>query len=75
MRTGRRPLLRPVLLETGLTICTLRPGFVEQEPVLFDRTLEENIAYGSAKGAPMKDIQESRKSSLPSDFKDHDMTI
>lgn len=34
-------------------------GFVEQEPVLFDRTLEENIAYGSAKGAPMKDIQEA----------------
>ncbi|CAJ1364093.1 unnamed protein product [Effrenium voratum] len=34
-------------------------GFVEQEPVLFDRSLCDNIAYGSAKGAPWKDIEDA----------------
>ncbi|CAE7507577.1 abcB1 [Symbiodinium sp. CCMP2592] len=32
-------------------------GFVEQEPVLFDRKLSDNIAYGSAKGAPREEIE------------------
>ncbi|CAE7375379.1 abcB1 [Symbiodinium natans] len=32
-------------------------GFVEQEPVLFDRSLNDNIAYGSAKGARKADIE------------------
>jgi len=31
-------------------------GFVEQEPVLFDRPLRENIAYGSAASAPLQEI-------------------
>ena len=32
-------------------------GFVEQEPVLFDRPLSDNIAYGSAAGARSTEIQ------------------
>jgi len=31
-------------------------GNVEQEPVLFDRPIHENIAYGSARGASTEDI-------------------
>jgi len=37
-------------------------GFVEQEPVLFDRPIWENIAYGSAKGQPLESVQEAAKS-------------
>jgi len=36
-------------------------GFVEQEPVLFDRPLTENIAYGSAQGKCLQDIIEAAK--------------
>ena len=32
-------------------------GFVEQEPVLFDRSMQENIAYGTARGKALKDVE------------------
>ncbi|CAB3260954.1 unnamed protein product [Arctia plantaginis] len=34
-------------------------GFVQQEPILFDRTIEENIAYGSITNATMDSIIEA----------------
>jgi ABC-type multidrug transport system fused ATPase/permease subunit len=43
-------------------------GFVEQEPVLFDRPIWENIAYGSAKGEPLKSIHEAAKSANAHNF-------
>lgn len=36
-------------------------GFVEQEPVLFDRSLSENIAYGSSRGKSFEDITKAAK--------------
>mmetsp|Transcript_104379 Transcript_104379/g.164716 ORF Transcript_104379/g.164716 Transcript_104379/m.164716 type:complete len:686 (-) Transcript_104379:325-2382(-) len=43
-------------------------GNVEQEPVLFDRPIYENIAYGSARGAALEDIQEAAKMANAHDF-------
>eukprot|EP00929_Paragymnodinium_shiwhaense_P066813 TRINITY_DN33563_c0_g1_i1.p1 TRINITY_DN33563_c0_g1~~TRINITY_DN33563_c0_g1_i1.p1 ORF type:complete len:729 (+),score=120.40 TRINITY_DN33563_c0_g1_i1:55-2187(+) len=34
-------------------------GFVEQEPVLFDRPLRDNIAYGSTNGADLDSIRQA----------------
>lgn len=34
-------------------------GFVQQEPILFDRTIGENIAYGSITNATMDNIIEA----------------
>lgn len=37
-------------------------GFVQQEPILFDRTIEENIAYGDNSRQPsMDEIIEAAK--------------
>jgi ABC-type multidrug transport system fused ATPase/permease subunit len=43
-------------------------GNVEQEPVLFDRPIYENIAYGSARGAALEDIQEAARTANAHDF-------
>jgi len=36
-------------------------GFVEQEPVLFDRPIRENIAYGSARHCSFTEVHEAAK--------------
>ncbi|XP_075982316.1 multi drug resistance 50 [Anticarsia gemmatalis] len=36
-------------------------GFVQQEPILFDRTIGENIAYGSTHKATVDDVIEAAK--------------
>merc|ERR1712137_996821 len=43
-------------------------GFVEQEPVLFDRSISANIAYGSALGRPQSDIQDAAKRANADNF-------
>lgn len=43
-------------------------GFVEQEPVLFDRSIFANIAYGSAKGASEGSVQEAARRANAHDF-------
>eukprot|EP00927_Polykrikos_kofoidii_P000742 TRINITY_DN10276_c0_g1_i1.p1 TRINITY_DN10276_c0_g1~~TRINITY_DN10276_c0_g1_i1.p1 ORF type:complete len:697 (+),score=128.52 TRINITY_DN10276_c0_g1_i1:148-2238(+) len=46
---------------TSLNLRWLRAqlGFVEQEPVLFDRALKDNIAYGSSAGKSIQDIRKA----------------
>ncbi|XP_033609713.1 ATP-dependent translocase ABCB1 isoform X3 [Cryptotermes secundus] len=49
---------------SSLTTCSLRfqLGIVSQEPVLFDRTIAENIAYGdNSRTVPMSEIIEAAK--------------
>lgn len=36
-------------------------GFVEQEPILFDRPITDNIAYGSALGSTLEAVQEAAR--------------
>jgi len=37
-------------------------GFVQQEPILFDRTIAENIAYGdNSREVSLEEIQEAAK--------------
>ena len=37
-------------------------GFVQQEPILFDRTIAENIAYGdNSRTVSLEEIQEAAK--------------
>jgi ATP-binding cassette, subfamily B (MDR/TAP), member 1 len=44
-------------------------GLVSQEPVLFDRTIAENIAYGdNERNIPMADIIEAAKAANIHDF-------
>jgi len=43
-------------------------GFVEQEPVLFDRPMHENIAYGSARGRPIEDVYSAAQKANAHDF-------
>mmetsp|Transcript_98000 Transcript_98000/g.305195 ORF Transcript_98000/g.305195 Transcript_98000/m.305195 type:complete len:697 (-) Transcript_98000:176-2266(-) len=43
-------------------------GFVEQEPVLFDRSISDNIAYGSAIGRPFADIRAAAETANADDF-------
>lgn len=43
-------------------------GVVEQEPVLFNMSLRENIAYGSAEGASQGDIEQAAKAAKAHDF-------
>uniref|UniRef100_A0A7S2HY67 ABC transporter domain-containing protein n=1 Tax=Alexandrium andersonii TaxID=327968 RepID=A0A7S2HY67_9DINO len=43
-------------------------GFVEQEPVLFDRPISENIAYGSSSGRPFAEIQAAAEKANADDF-------
>jgi len=38
-------------------------GFVEQEPVLFDRPMVENIAYGSSRGKSFEDVKKAAEMS------------
>jgi len=47
----------------GLNVRWLRSqiGFVEQEPVLFDRPIRENIAYGSARHCSFTEVHEAAK--------------
>ena len=53
-------------------------GFVSQEPILFDASIEENIAYGdTSRTIPIEEIQEAAKKanisrfieSLPNQYK------
>lgn len=57
---------------TEFSLDTLRSqlGLVSQEPVLFDRTIAENIAYGNnfRENIPMSEIIESAKKSNIHDF-------
>jgi ATP-binding cassette subfamily B (MDR/TAP) protein 1 len=49
---------------SSVTLCSLRLqlGIVSQEPVLFDRTIAENIAYGDInRTVPMSEIIEAAK--------------
>ena len=49
---------------SSITLHSLRSriGIVSQEPVLFDRTIAENIAYGdNTREVPMAEIIESAK--------------
>ncbi|CAI8010328.1 ATP-dependent translocase ABCB1 [Geodia barretti] len=43
-------------------------GVVSQEPVLFDTTIAENIAYGRENGASIEEIQAAAKSANAHDF-------
>jgi len=43
-------------------------GFVEQEPVLFDRPMKENIAYGSARGRAFEDVKSAAQKANAHDF-------
>ena len=43
-------------------------GVVSQEPVLFDTTIAENIAYGREGGASLEEIQAAAKSANAHDF-------
>ncbi|CAF4704514.1 unnamed protein product, partial [Rotaria socialis] len=44
-------------------------GFVSQEPVLFDATIKENIAYGdTAREVSMEEIQQAAKNANIDDF-------
>jgi ATP-binding cassette subfamily B (MDR/TAP) protein 1 len=48
------PLTKILLNEARRTI-----GFVQQEPILFDRTIGENIAYGDNSRKPSQEEIES----------------
>lgn len=54
----------------GLDLRWLRAqiGFVEQEPVLFDRPIHENIAYGSARGRPLEEVYAAATRANADDF-------
>jgi len=46
----------------SLRLLRLQLGIVSQEPVLFDRTIAENIAYGdNSRSVPMPEIIEAAK--------------
>lgn len=56
---------------TNFTLASLRSqiGLVSQEPVLFDRTIAENIAYGdNRRVVPMSEIMEAARKSNIHDF-------
>lgn len=56
---------------TNFTLASLRSqiGLVSQEPVLFDRTIAENIAYGdNRRVVPMPQIIEAARKSNIHDF-------
>jgi len=56
--TGGRILLDGrCFTELNLRWLRAQIGVVEQEPVLFDRTIAENIAYGSAEGRSLEEVQ------------------
>ena len=44
-------------------------GFVNQEPILFDMSIAENIAYGdNSRNVPMAELQEAAKKANIHDF-------
>mmetsp|Transcript_81244 Transcript_81244/g.217159 ORF Transcript_81244/g.217159 Transcript_81244/m.217159 type:complete len:686 (-) Transcript_81244:26-2083(-) len=56
--TGGRILLDGrCFTELNLRWLRAQIGVVEQEPVLFDRTIAENIAYGSAEGRSLEEVR------------------
>lgn len=68
------PLGGRILLDgedyTRLNLKWLRSqvGFVEQEPVLFDRPIHENIAYGAASTRSMEEVMQAARLANAHDF-------
>jgi ABC-type multidrug transport system fused ATPase/permease subunit len=67
-RDGRIALDGVDARELNLRWLRSQIGFVEQEPVLFDRPMHENIAYGSARGRPIEDVHNAARKANAHDF-------
>jgi len=55
-------------LDLNLRWLRAQVGLVEQEPVLFDRPIHENIAYGTARGRSFEEVQNAAKLANAHDF-------
>lgn len=67
--TGRVELDGTASVDCPTSHIRAQLGFVSQEPILFDRTIAENIAYGdNERNIPMAEIIEAAKSSNIHEF-------